>query len=97
MARILGLLILLVLVILGLSFAVLNSQVVQLNYYLGEAELPLAMVVVAALAVGAVCGLLASMGMVIRSRHEASVLRRKVRVVEKEVSNLRAIPLKDSP
>lgn len=41
MARLLGFLLLLVLVLLGLSFAVLNAQPVALNYYFGFRQIPL--------------------------------------------------------
>jgi len=39
--------------------------------------------------------LLAALGMVLRARHEAARLRQKVALAEKEVANLRAIPIKD--
>lgn len=96
MARILLGILFLILLILGLSFAVLNAGSVPLNYYLGKVELPLALVVVAALAVGAILGVLVSLGMVLRLKRQVRQLRRQVQTAEKEVTNLRTIPLKDS-
>jgi lipopolysaccharide assembly protein A len=96
MARILLAILFLVLLILGLSFAVLNSTSVPLNYYLGKVDLPLALVVVGSLILGAILGVLVSLGIVIRLKRQVRHLRRQVQTAEKEVSNLRAIPLKDS-
>jgi hypothetical protein len=45
--------------------------------------------------VGVALGLLAMAGIVIRLKHELSKKNKEVRVVEKEVANLRALPLKD--
>ena len=96
MARILLAILFLVLLILGLSFAVLNSASVPLNYYLGKVDLPLALVVVGSLALGAILGVLVSLGIVLRLKRQVRRLRRQVQTAEKEVANLRAIPLKDS-
>ena len=96
MARILLAILFLVLLILGLSFAVLNSASVPLNYYLGKVDLPLALVVVGSLALGAILGVLVSLGIVLRLKRQVRHLRRQVQTAEKEVANLRAIPLKDS-
>ncbi|MGA7799685.1 MAG: LapA family protein [Gammaproteobacteria bacterium] len=96
MARILLAILFLVLLLLGLSFAVLNATSVPLNYYLGEVDLPLALVVVASLVLGAILGVLVSLGIVLRLKRQVRHLRRQVQTAEKEVSNLRAIPLKDS-
>ena len=96
MKRIVGLLFLLVVLILGLFFGLLNADPVPLNYYLGTRELPLSLLLVLAVLVGAVCGALASLGIVLRMRHENSRLRKQIRLSEKEVANLRAIPLKDT-
>jgi len=58
MGRLIGFLFLVALVVIGLSFAVLNSQPVSLNYYLGYRDIPLSMIVVLSLATGAVIGAL---------------------------------------
>lgn len=96
MLRLLGFLLLFTLVVLGLSFAVLNAQTVQLNYYLGTIEVPVSLALVSALAGGAVLGVLVSLGMLIGQKRRLAQLEKKVQIAEKEVSNLRAIPLKDT-
>ena len=95
MLRLVYLSITLLIIIFGIVFAVLNSESVQLNYYLGSVELPLSLVIVVAMIVGALLGILASLNLIIVSRRNASKLKRSVEVAEKEIVNLRNIPIKD--
>ena len=90
-----GFLLLLALVVLGLSFAVLNSEPVALNYYFGHRDIPLSMIVVVSLVAGAVIGVLVSAGMIIRLKAQTGVLRRKLRNAEKDADHLRVLPAKD--
>ncbi|SCZ49194.1 lipopolysaccharide assembly protein LapA domain-containing protein [Thiohalomonas denitrificans] len=96
MKRILAFIILLCFAAAGLGFAVLNAGDVQLNYYFGEAVLPLALVVVGALAVGALLGLLSAAGMLLARKHESNRLRRRLRLAEQEIRNIRELPVRDS-
>ncbi len=95
MSRLVSLVLLLSLVLIGLAFAVVNAKPVELNYFLGTREVPLAMTLVLTLAFGAAIGLLFSLGMVIRLKREALRLRRQAQIAEQEVVNLRNIPIKD--
>lgn len=95
MQRVIGSLLLLVLLVIGLSFSFLNAHSVTLQYYFGAQSAPLSFVIVAALIFGAILGVLASLGVILRQRREIARLRREVRVHEQEVANLRNIPLKD--
>lgn len=83
--------------IIGLSFAVMNANVVELNYYLGVAELPLSLIVVISFAMGAGFGILAAVGVILRLKRGNLRLRREVKLTEKELVNLRKIPIKSSP
>lgn len=85
----------LLVIIFGVVFAVLNATDVQLNYYLGSIELPLSLVLVLAMIVGAILGILASLSFIIGSRRNATKLKRSVEIAEKEIVNLRNIPIKD--
>jgi putative membrane protein len=93
--RLLKLLIFLVLMIVGAAFAVMNAENVNLNYYFGTGQFPLSMVLVGSLCAGAVLGVLATIGSILRLKHENGELRRKARLASEEVNNLRALPLKD--
>jgi len=95
MVRLLGFLLLIGLVVLGLSFAVLNAEPVSLNYYFGYRDIPLSMIVVLSLAAGALIGVLVSMGMILRLKQQAGRLRRKLRTAEKEADQLRILPVKE--
>jgi putative membrane protein len=95
MGRLLGFLFLLVLVVLGLSFAVLNSQSVSLNYYFGYRDIPLSMIVVLSLTAGAVIGVLVSAGLMLRMKAQTRQLRRKLRNAEKDSDQLRVLPAEE--
>lgn len=96
MVRIVYLFIFLVLVILGIVFAVLNAEPVKLNYYFGSKEVALSLILVLAMIVGAVLGVVASASMIISNRREVMKLRKSVELAEKEVTNLRSIPIRDN-
>ena len=95
MIRLVYFLLALLVVILGVVFSVLNADTVQLHYYLGTVELPLSLVLILAMIVGALLGVFSSLGFIISSRRSASKLKRSVEVAEKEIVNLRNIPIKD--
>jgi len=95
MGRLVGFLFLVVLVVLGLSFAVLNDQLVSLNYYFGYREIPLSMIVVLSLAAGAVIGVLVSAGLILRMKAQTRQLRRKLRNAEKDSDQLRVLPAQE--
>jgi putative membrane protein len=97
MGRLLGFLLLIVLVVLGLSFAVLNADPVTLNYYFGNREIPLSMVMVLSLAAGAVIAALVSLGLILRLKAQVARLRRKLRNAEKAADESILLPAKDSP
>ena len=96
MVRIVYSFIFLVLVIFGIVFAVLNAEPVKLNYYFGSEEVPLSLIIVFAMIVGAILGVVASASMIISNRREVMKLRKSVELAEKEVTNLRAIPIRDN-
>lgn len=97
MSRLLSYVLVLILVLLGLAFAVVNARPVELNYFLGTREVPLAMTLVLALVFGASLGMLFSLGMVVRLKRETLRLRRQIQLTEQEVVNLRSIPIKNVP
>ena len=95
MKRILAFLTLLCFAAIGLGFTVLNASDVRLDYYFGEAILPLALVVVGALIVGAFFGLLAAGGVILGKKHENARLRRRLELADQEIKNLRELPVRD--
>lgn len=95
MKRIFAFLFLVLVAALGLGFAVLNAGEVELNYYFGRTMLPLALIVIGALVGGALLGVAASLGMVLIQKGENSRLRRRITVLEKEIRNVREMPIRD--
>ena len=96
MSKILYAAAILVLLLLGIVFAILNAETVTLNYYFASRQIPLSLVIMLAMLIGAVLGVFASISVIMKSRHELSRLRKAVNIAEKEIANLRAIPIKDT-
>lgn len=88
-------LLILVVMVVGVAFALMNPGEVEINYYFGTRSIPLSVVVVTAIGLGAIIGIISSFGRAFKLRRENSVLKHKVRVTSEEVNNLRTIPIKD--
>lgn len=96
MKRIITFIVLLLVTLLGLTFALMNADNVKLDYYFGSLEAPLSLVVVLAMIIGAALGVLASVGIVLGQKRELAKLRKTAKLATEEVTNLRSLPLKDS-
>lgn len=97
MRRLIALVIAVLVVALGLSFAVLNADSAELNFYFGTLSMPISLWMVVALLVGAVLGVVSSVGLFFRQRRELARLRRQVADAEKELSELRKLPIRNNP
>lgn len=93
--KLIKLAIFLLFLLIGAAFAILNSQSVTLDYYFSFIELPLSVVLIAFMTIGAVLGVFACSSIMLRLKHENNSLKRKARLVNEEVKNLRTIPLRD--
>jgi lipopolysaccharide assembly protein A len=91
-----GYIILIVLILLGITFAVLNSDTVALHYYAGRIEMPLSLCMAMSVAIGILLGILVMLPRLFRLRVRARKLRKRLKVAEQEIENLRAIPIKDT-
>ncbi len=92
----LKLLFVIIIVAIGLAFHINNDSPVTLDYYLGTVEISLSVVVITSVLIGAILGLVASLSIIIPLLREKAKLNKAVKTAEKEVSNLRSIPLKDA-
>ncbi len=95
MSRIAKLVLVVVVLLLGLIFHLKNNQLIELNYYLGSIELSLSLLVVLVLCVGAMLGVLASLPVIIKLKRKQVKLNRQIENREKEINNLRVLPVKD--
>jgi len=93
--RIIGYLFLLVIVVFGMSFATLNSDKVTINYYLGLSTMPLSLLVVLVFVFGCLLGLFAGFILLMKAKIVMYQLRQRLQLAEKEINNLRAIPIQD--
>lgn len=73
----------------------LNLEPVVFDYYFGKQELPLALLLMSVLVLGALLGLVLTLGMYWSASSERRRLRRTLKLREQEIRNLRDIPIKD--
>lgn len=80
----------------GVTFAVQNKQHIELSYYFGlHWTGPMSVALLAALILGILVGYVGSLRMVVRMQRQLVQARKEVRQIEQEVTNLRALPIKD--
>ncbi|HEX4045023.1 MAG TPA: LapA family protein [Gammaproteobacteria bacterium] len=93
--HIISYLLLLIIVIFGVTFATLNSESVTINYYLGQSTLPLSLLLVLVFALGCLMGIIVGFWLLLKSKVSNYRLKQRLTLAEKEIENLRAIPIQD--
>ena len=86
-------LLLLLVITLGAALAVLNPSSVQFDYYFGNLQISLALVVVLALTAGTLLGVLAGLFWSLTVRRENAQLRRRLELSQQELKALRTLPV----
>ncbi|NOZ53497.1 MAG: LapA family protein [Gammaproteobacteria bacterium] len=97
MKRILYLIIIFFIAMFTISFTLLNSQSVTISYYFGNSEVDLLVVLIVCFTLGALLGVFSVLGKVFSLKHEIIKKEKEIKIAEKEVENLRALPFKDEP
>jgi lipopolysaccharide assembly protein A len=96
MKRIIYTILAVLVLLIGIAFAIQNRQVIELNYYFGLSwSGPLSLTLLTSFAIGVAAGYLASLRMVVRMQRQLVQARKEIRQIEQEVVNLRALPIKD--
>jgi len=96
MIRVFYVVVAIVILFFGVTFAYQNRQTVDVSYYFGLSwNGPLALALLAAVAIGVVIGFLATLRIVLRLQRQLAATRGEMRQIEQEVQNLRALPIKD--
>jgi uncharacterized membrane protein YciS (DUF1049 family) len=72
-----------------------NDQPIVLDYFIGSSEFYFSVWLVAAFALGAILGMLSILPIVVKLKREILQLNRAVKVNEKEINNLRVLPIKE--
>lgn len=86
-----------IIAVLGMSFYMLNDQVVNIDYYFDHAEgLKLPIVILITFGFGVFVGFGVTLGMVFSHKREIRRLNKIQKSNEEELTNLRNMPLKDS-
>jgi len=96
MRRLIVLIIALAVFGLTLAMVLVNLSKVQVGYLFGTTHLPLAVVLIIALVLGMLIGALCLLPAVIRARSRARRMQGRCDALEKEVHNLRHVPLRDA-
>ncbi|KAA3627788.1 MAG: LapA family protein [Proteobacteria bacterium] len=92
--RIVQSIILFLIFVVALAFAVINADAVKIDYYVGSIEMPLSVIVVVTFALGAIVGLLVSLGRMLGLKRELNQVRRAERISQQELTNLRSMPIR---
>lgn len=93
--RLFFIVIMLVVITFGLSFALLNSDPVTFNFYLGTVQLELSLILVITFAAGALLGVLTSFGVILKSKRQVSKIKKEMKNSAKELNSIRAMSVKE--
>ena len=93
--RIISYFAMLLVVFLGLTFAVLNAEVVTFNYYLNTIKIHLSLLLILTFALGCILGMLSSLWVFLKIKITNHRLRQRLNLAEKQLINLRKVPLQD--
>lgn len=85
-----------IVVLIGITFACLNATPVEINYYVGAHYIPLSLLLAFSLAIGACVGFIIGLSMYCRVRCKYRHLQKRLQLVEKEIDNIRALPLQEN-
>ncbi len=81
--------------VVAIIFSTLNYSFVPFHYLLGETQLPLSVLLVAAFVGGFLAGLLLDLWIMYRQKARIRKIEHQLKAYESEISNLRKLPLKD--
>ncbi len=83
------------LILLGVSFAALNANSVQINLYYKTITMPISVLMTIMLGIGLLLSFLIFLLRYWHLKLEFLKIKNQCKVMEKEIKNLRAIPLQD--
>ena len=85
----------LLLILMGVSFAALNASPVKVNFYFNSLSMPVSVLMTLMLGVGVLLGFCLFLGKYWRLKAEHRKIKNQLWLTEKEIKNLRSIPLQD--
>jgi putative membrane protein len=93
--RIFSYIFVILIILLGISFATLNSGTIDINYYIGHRIMPVSLLIAGVFAVGCLLGIMVGLWILLKTKMKNFRLKQKLKLAKKEIENLRAIPLQD--
>lgn len=83
----------LMLILFGVSFAALNADSVQINFYFTTIKMPISLLMTLVFGLGLLLGMFLFFVKYLRLKGEHRKTRNQLRLTKKEIKNLRSIPL----
>lgn len=87
--RIISYIIAIILILFGLSFALLNARPVNLNYYIGSVDISLSLLLILTVGLGILIGLIVCIGPILKLKTKNHQLKTRVRQLEQEIVTIR--------
>lgn len=95
MRRILTVIIFIIVFTVGAAFSAINTNPVDINYYMGTLTVPLSLIMILSLIIGIILGAIAIFINSLRLRYENRRLNKKIAISDQEINSLRILPIKD--
>lgn len=86
----------LTLILVGVSFAVLNAASVAINFYFATLSMPISVLMILMLGIGLFMGFFTASFRYWRLKSECRRLKNQLKLTEQEIKNLRTIPVTDN-
>jgi len=83
------------LIVIGASFAALNASLVHVNFYFSTITMPISVLIIIMLGAGMLVGFGLFLYRYWRLKVQYRKIKNQLKLTEKEIKNLRAIPLQD--
>lgn len=93
--RLISYILILLIIIVGVTFAILNASPVAINYYFGIQHVPLSLLLVISFGLGLLLSFVVMSFIVLRLKNQKWRLRKQLKIAEQEIDNLRSLPVKD--
>ncbi len=95
MKKLVSYFVIVILLILGVTFAVLNATPVKVNYYVATEQVALSLLLAIGFALGVLVGIGVLIMKLLRLRFENGRLRRQVNKYQKEIAAIRSLTEED--
>ena len=95
MKRILYIAAVIITLVIGAVFSARNASMVKMDFIITTVDINLSLAIIISLIIGAGLGVLASLIWLISAKRELQRMKKKSEISQKELINLRAIPIKD--